>query len=97
MICLTALRKTHEVKRGKGYPDVYELAAARCQTDTAHCIVFEDILKAVQGAKDGGFYTVAVYDAASAQEQEEIKKICVTDISMITRNWSRNAEEVFII
>ena len=54
----------------------FELAAARCQTDTAHCIVFEDILKAVQGAKDGGFYTVAVYDAASAQEQEEIKKLC---------------------
>ena len=68
--------ETHEVERGKGYPDVYELAALRCQTDTAHCIVFEDILKAVQGAKKGGFYTVAVYDAASAQEQEEIKKLC---------------------
>ena len=68
--------ETHEVERGKGYPDVYELAALRCQTDTAHCIVFEDILKAVQGAKDGGFYTVAVYDAASTQEQEEIKKLC---------------------
>ena len=68
--------ETHEVERGKGYPDVYELAALRCQTDTAHCIVFEDILKAVQGAKKGGFYTVAMYDAASAQEQEEIKKLC---------------------
>ena len=54
--------ETHEVERG--------------QTDTAHCVVFEDILKAVQGAKKGGFYTVAVYDAASAQEQEEIKKLC---------------------
>ena len=38
--------------------------------------MFEDIFKAVQGAKKGGFYTVAVYDAASAQEQEEIKNLC---------------------
>ena len=69
--------ETHEVERGKGYPDVYELAALRCQTDTAHCIVFEDNFKGSAGRqKKGGFYTVAVYDAASAQEQEEIKKLC---------------------
>lgn len=89
--------ETHEVERGKGYPDVYELAALRCQTDTAHCIVFEDILKAVQGAKKGGFYTVAVCMMRHPRRSRKKLKNCVTDIFMDMKNWSRNAEEVFII
>lgn len=68
--------ETHEVERGKGYPDVYELAARRCNVPPSACIVFEDILKAVEGAKKGGFYTVAVYDEASKQEKEDILKLC---------------------
>ena len=38
------------------------------------CAVFEDILKAVQGANAGGFYTVGVYDVHSEYEWEEIQK-----------------------
>ncbi len=68
--------ETHEVERGKGYPDVYNLAAERCGVKPNECIVFEDILRAVEGAKTGGFYTVAVYDRASAGEKEEILKLC---------------------
>lgn len=68
--------ETHEVECDKGFPDVYELAAARCGMSASDCIVFEDILKAVQGAKKGGFYTIAVYDKASECEQKEIMKLC---------------------
>lgn len=67
--------QTDEVNRGKGYPDVYELAAARCGVLTSECIVFEDILKAVEGAVSGGFYTVAVEDAASIDDMKELKRI----------------------
>lgn len=88
--------ETHEVERGKGYPDVYELAAARCQTDTAHCIVFEDILKAVQGAKKGGFIRLPCMMRHPCRSRKKLKN-CVTDIFMDMKNWSRNAEEVFII
>lgn len=68
--------ETHEVEHGKGYPDVYELAAERCHAKPSECIVFEDILKAVEGAKKGGFYTVAVYDKASAPEKDAIFHLC---------------------
>lgn len=68
--------ETHEVEHGKGAPDVYELAAERCGVKPSECIVFEDILKAVEGAKKGGFYTVAVYDEASAQEKDAIFNLC---------------------
>lgn len=68
--------ETHEVERGKGYPDVYELAAERCGVGVSECVVFEDILKAVEGAKKGSFYTIAVYDEASKQDKEDILKLC---------------------
>lgn len=88
--------ETHEVERGKGYPDVYELAALRCQTDTAHCIVFEDILKAVQGAKKADFIRLPCMMRHPRRSRKKLKN-CVTDIFMNMKNWSRNAEEVFII
>ena len=37
--------------------------------------VFEDVFYAVKTAKDAGFFTVAVEDAASSDKREEIKKI----------------------
>ncbi len=50
---------TEEVSRGKGFPDVYELAAKRLGLDPADCIVYEDICEGVKGAKLGGFHTAA--------------------------------------
>lgn len=64
--------QTSQVSRGKEFPDVYELAARTCETEVDKCMVFEDILGAVKGAKQGGFYTVAVADEASEKDREEI-------------------------
>ena len=36
------------------------------------CIVFEDVVAAVKGAKMGDFFTVAVEDEASAGDKNEI-------------------------
>jgi len=58
--------------RGKEYPDVYEAAVRKVQCVPSDSIVFEDILKGIQGAKSGGFYTVGVYDIHSDHEKEEI-------------------------
>jgi beta-phosphoglucomutase-like phosphatase (HAD superfamily) len=38
------------------------------------CIVFEDVLPAVRGAKLGNFFTVAVEDEASAADREAIRE-----------------------
>ncbi len=63
-----------DVKRGKGFPDIYELAAERLGMKASDCVVFEDILKGIEGAKAGGFFTVAIEDPHSAGEKDRIEK-----------------------
>lgn len=64
-----------EVKRGKGYPDVYLEAASRLGVEPKNSVVFEDILKAVEGAKKGKFQVVAVYDYQSAHNRERMEEV----------------------
>lgn len=62
-----------EVKRGKGFPDIYELAAERLGLNNEDCVVFEDIYQGVAGAKMGGFSTVGILDESSSFEWEKIR------------------------
>lgn len=62
-----------EVKRGKGFPDIYIKAAEKIHMPVEKCVVFEDIIKGIKGAKDGGFATVAMYDSRSDYDWEEMK------------------------
>ena len=68
--------QSDEVERGKGFPDVYELAAKKCGFGADECVVFEDVYEAVCGAVNGDFYTVAVKDDASNGDIEKIKEKC---------------------
>lgn len=63
---------TDEVKRSKNFPDVYLLAAERLCITPADCVVFEDILPAVMGAKAAGMRVVGVYDEAAAYQKDDI-------------------------
>lgn len=54
-----------EVARGKGFPDIYERAAAQIGRRSCECAVFEDIIEGIRGAGAGGFYTVGVYEPTS--------------------------------
>jgi HAD superfamily hydrolase (TIGR01509 family) len=63
-----------EVKRGKGYPDIYEEAARRMKLNPHRCVVFEDIITGVRGAKMGEFKVVAVQDEKSLQNREKLEK-----------------------
>ncbi|MGN1133539.1 MAG: HAD family hydrolase [Oscillospiraceae bacterium] len=65
---------TDNVKRGKGFPDIYEYACKGLGLKTEDCAVFEDIIEAVRGAKAGGFYTVACLDRIHKKDCEEMKK-----------------------
>lgn len=69
-----AFSVTAEVKRGKGFPDVYQNAAGKLGLADTDCVVYEDILKGVEGAKLGGFYVVGVEDIHSSYEKEEIRR-----------------------
>ena len=72
------------VARGKGFPDIYECAAARLGLSAAECAVFEDILKGVQGAKLGGLYAVGVSDPASAADRTAIEQTA----DLYLRSWT---------
>lgn len=68
----SAIVTVNEVERGKGYPDIYEEAARRIKMNPHKCVVFEDILAGVSGAKMGEFKVVAVYDKKSEHNREKI-------------------------
>lgn len=59
------LTTADEVERGKGFPDIYLLAASKIGANPADCMVFEDIPLAMQGAQKGGFEFCGVYDESS--------------------------------
>lgn len=72
-----------EVSRGKGFPDIYELAASRLGVPPRECAVFEDILVAIRGAASGGFQTVGIFDPVSGNDWKDIEK----EADLAVRTW----------
>lgn len=62
-----------EVSRGKDFPDIYLLTAKKLNIETKNCVVFEDILPALKGARAAGMKVVAVYDMYSSEYINEMK------------------------
>ncbi|SFB45275.1 HAD family hydrolase [Clostridium frigidicarnis] len=69
-----AITITDEVSKGKNCPDVYLLSAKKLGVNPCDCVVFEDILPAIQGAKLANMKVVAVYDKHSDPHRDEIIK-----------------------
>lgn len=63
----------NEVKKQKGFPDIYFKAAEKNNSDVENCIVFEDLFVCVKAAKAGGFFTVGVADEHSITDRVKIK------------------------
>ncbi len=70
-----AITTTWEVKKEKNFPDVYLLTAKKLDVDPSKCMVFEDILPAVMGAKLAGMKVIGVQDEHSLDQKEEIIKL----------------------
>lgn len=68
-----AFASVGEVTRGKGFPDVYLLAAERLGSEPADCVVFEDVLPGIRGAKAAGMTAVGVYEAHSRIDEAKIR------------------------
>ncbi len=71
---------TEDVKRGKGFPDIYLLAADRLNLNPEDCAVFEDILSAIKVAKSAGMTVVGIHDTYSDYQWEDI--LAYTDMSI---------------
>lgn len=79
-----AFASVSEAGRGKGFPDIYLLAAKRLGVNPGDCTVFEDIPEAVRGAKAAGMRTVGVFDAASAGDRVEMERLADAFIENFT-------------
>ena len=65
-----AITVTDEVKKSKENPDVYLLCANKLNVSPKNCVVFEDIIAAVNGAKLAGMKVIGIYDKASEDQKE---------------------------
>lgn len=68
--------ETGDVKRGKEFPDVYIKEAEKLRCRPEECVVLEDIIPALRGAKKGGFITVGVREQKWMYKQEELAESC---------------------
>lgn len=74
------------VEKGKEFPDLFLHVANKLNVKPNECIVFEDILAAMKGAKSAGMQVWGVYDEAASQD--DWRKICsFTDCTI--RNWDK--------
>lgn len=70
-----AFSDTGETKRGKGFPDVYLLAAERLGVKPSDCVVFEDIIPGIKAAKMGEMKTAAFLNPYTTAEWSEIQAL----------------------
>lgn len=83
---------TDEVSVGKHEPDVYLLAAKKLGVDPKNCLVFEDIIQAVIGAKKAGMKVIAVEDTRSLSDKDKLLEASdefITDFSeLLNKNFA---------
>lgn len=63
-----------DVGRGKPSPDVFLEAASRLNLEPRNCLVVEDTLMGVLGAKRAGMVTVAIYDHHNRKRWDQISE-----------------------
>lgn len=66
---------TDEVGLGKSSPEVFLYTADKLGAAPKECVVFEDILQAIQSAKLAGMVVYGVFDEASKEQWAAIQKI----------------------
>ena len=71
-----AITVTDEVKKSKSNPDIYLLAAKKLGVNPSECMVYEDIIAAVEGVKLAGMKVTGVYDEHAKHQIELLKKEC---------------------
>lgn len=75
--------ETEEVARGKDFPDIYIKAAEKLGCRPEECIVFEDIIPALQSARKGGFITIGVREKLWQHEDMLFVESCDYSIDEI--------------
>lgn len=72
-----------EVGKGKNFPDVYIKAAEKMGCKPEECMVFEDIIPAMESARSGGFITVGVREKAWGYDSGQMRQSCDYELDEI--------------
>lgn len=81
---------TCEVPRDKSFPDVFLETAKRLGAEPAQCLVFEDTVSSVAGARSAGMKVVGVYDSYGTCTQEELAQVTdhlIEDFECVVNNY----------
>ena len=70
-----AFTSADDASRGKEYPDVYRLAAARLGVVPERCVVFEDVLACALSAREAGMTVCALWDGQSEADWEALGRV----------------------
>lgn len=76
-----------DIGMSKSRPEFFQMVARRMNLAAGDCVVFEDALYAMRGAKAAGCAVVAVEDASAKPDLPEILEICdvyVRDYNLFT-------------
>ena len=65
--------EVNHFKDGKDKPTIYIEAAKKLGVDISNCMVFEDLLMALNTASNAGFITCAVYEQTCKEEKEKLE------------------------
>lgn len=74
--CFTDIFTCTEIGYSKNYTEYYEEVAGRIGMSCKELVMVEDSLHSMITAKKAGLTVVGVYEEASADKAEEIKKVC---------------------
>jgi len=70
-----ALTTTEEVPRGKGYPDIWLLAARKLGVSPLQCIAFDDVADSLLGIRAAGMAACAVREPGMHQDWDEMARL----------------------
>lgn len=80
---------TCEVPRDKSYPDVFIETAKRLNVNPSECLVFEDTLSAVHGARAANMKVIGVYDCYGTCTPDELSEVTdnmIEDFELIVKS-----------
>jgi beta-phosphoglucomutase len=91
--CFQAIVHGEEVKEGKPSPQIYLLAAKRLKVKPGNCVVIEDAIAGVAGAKRGGMKSVAVTNSHTREALKDadlvvdsLENVRVSDLERLFNN-----------
>ena len=88
---LETIFTTGEVGESKHNPKIYNMASEFLHTEPYETLVFEDSLYALQTAKEAGYRTVGIFDAAGESDQTGMKassEVYLRDLSEFMEEWN---------